>query len=333
MGHGIIPGMDDLDLDRGLLPPPPEFLACPGDVLLLRSAGTGAGLLARHGNLAAQRLMCGLRPARFTHVAMVVNAHQIAEALPGRGVRLRSWRDAAPGYDLGRSQVVRHRELGRDPSAAARVLQAYHRLHRQPYHLLRALRASRVIDRDHATVCSVFVSDMLTLLGVSGPRSVLTAVLPADIDHHCRRHSAWQRMALRAHGFSEPFKDLRRAPPTRAELAEIEAHVLPQVIGHLGPVSAAARQQARAVADRSIAQLADAIEHRPAAHVMASLTPLFAAIQHDEAGVQATIMPLLDQLEAVIDAQQQARQRIDELNQEMLRIQQALTAQLNALRA
>lgn len=333
MRQGIMRAMDaSQHTDAATsLPPPPEFLICAGDVLLLRSAGRGGQALARQGNLAAQGLLRLGRypasPAHHTHVAVVINAQQIADAMPRHGVRLRDWASVAADYDIERSLVLRHHGLSRDPQATARVFRAYTRLHRQPYRLLRALRASRTIGRDQGTVCSGFASDLLALLRVPAPRPGLTAVLPADLERFTRRHPAWQRFALHDHGLAAPFDDLRRGLPPRHVLDEAAAYVEAQMDAVLPGQAESAKQEGRQRGQALAAGLRSALEADDLSEAGALLAPMLAAAAQTRDEAQALSHAVFNRNEPHADRVQRIEALL-ELAQAQLIRHAAITLQL-----
>lgn len=169
----------------------------PGDVLLLRSAGLRS--LVNRAGQRAMRLLQPLRNAEFTHVALVVNSSHIADAMPGEGVRIRSWSEAASTYDLDCCKVARHpalMDLAHDPARLLARVQFYYA---QRY-ALRSL-ANRTVQDRAGIVCSQFVVLVLHDLGL--PTLVPTAMraLPSDIDHGTRDVDGWRQFSFTTYGW------------------------------------------------------------------------------------------------------------------------------------
>jgi len=171
----------------------------PGDVLLLRSTGLRA--LANRAGQHAMRLFQSPNKAEFTHVALVVSPSDIADATPGAGVRIRSWRECATTYDLDYCKVARHPDLlnlAHDPARLFARVQFYYA---QPY-LLTSL-TNRTVRDGKGIVCSQFVALVLHDLGL--PALVPTAMfaLPSDIDHCTRDKDSWRQFPFSTYGWHE----------------------------------------------------------------------------------------------------------------------------------
>lgn len=165
----------------------------PGDVLLL--VGTNK---AGSWNLAAQRLLRPKRDVRFTHVALVLNNMQIADAIPHVGVSIRNWQPLECGYDIDRSVVARHPSMAVQTLNLPRLLERVRYYIDQPY-VLTALARSAAEDQA-GIVCSQFVSLVLNDLGISPLTGKSMKALPADIDHATRGPGAWRQFPFAEYG-------------------------------------------------------------------------------------------------------------------------------------
>lgn len=166
----------------------------PGDVLLLRGTGWTAW-----ANRAGQRGLRAWRPlqtAGFTHVALVVSPTNIADAMPGSGVRIRSWHEAAGDYQLSACRLARHPELAGLATDPEPLLQRVQYYYAQRYWL--SSLARRTARHGAGIVCSQFVALVLQDLGLRPLVRTAMRALPSDIDHGTRGRHGWHQLPLRA---------------------------------------------------------------------------------------------------------------------------------------
>jgi hypothetical protein len=216
-----------------------NYHVLPGDVLLLQSSGAKAW-----GNRAGQRAMRPLSPvrtARFTHVALVISATHIADAIPGEGVRIRKWEDAAGHYDLSKCVVARHPMLSPtayDPAALLARVQFYYA---QRYTLTSLARWR--LRHDKGIVCSQFVALILRDLGLPTLLRNPMSALPSDIDHRTRAKDGWRQFPFSTYGWhpgvSRPAAGTAYWTALEDSLSEAIQHLRPpEDTGDSQPLSA-----------------------------------------------------------------------------------------------
>jgi hypothetical protein len=185
----------------------------PGDVLLLR----GGSILALGNRLGqrALRLLRPFHPAKFSHVALVINSTHIADAIPEEGIQIRKWDDVSSHYNLGRCVVARHPDLSYLESDPTRLLERVQYYYAQRYSLLSLPR--RTVKHNKGVVCSQFVALVLHDLGLRLRVSTPMRVLPSDIDHATRDKNGWNQFPLSKYGWSAaPHQSLAKV--TRLEV-------------------------------------------------------------------------------------------------------------------
>jgi hypothetical protein len=219
--------MDDLWCEK-------TDILLPGDVLLLRSKGKMAYL-----NRLSQRTLRLTRPlrrAKFTHVALVMNSTHIADAMPGQGVRIRSWQDAAASYEFEHCVAARHPAMWSEPGKHELLLARVQFYYSQPYKLWSL--ATRKPRHDKGLVCSQFVALVLNDLGLPPVVGSAMQGLPSDIDHNTRGKNGWVQFPLPrnglAPGFSGAIGQVMSASMAQLELvsrlsAELDRVVLKQI--------------------------------------------------------------------------------------------------------
>ena len=166
-----------------------NFYITPGDILLLKSLS--GGRLNRLAQIVKSR-----EKASFTHVAIVMNDTQVADAMPRLGVTFRSWRDLESLYDIKNCSVARHMRFSADPDGFQRVRKQATYFVRQPYRLSAALRSGPAVEDMTGVVCSHFVVAVMQRLGIRISRTSPTGALPADIDAYTTRSTEWRRFPL-----------------------------------------------------------------------------------------------------------------------------------------
>jgi len=190
-----------------------NYHVAAGDILLLRSRGKG--MANRLGQWLKRR-----RPARFTHVAIVVNYALIVDSMPEIGVTFRKWRDIEGKYDIGACRVARHRQLLEGGDASGRVLQKALYYTQQPYKLWNVFLDSRAVKDQSGLVCSHFVGVLLKDLGVDASDRAPTATLPVDIDRFTRRSSDWHQFPMAEYGL---YSGSQRPPHGDPYWAQLKA--------------------------------------------------------------------------------------------------------------
>jgi hypothetical protein len=146
-----------------------------------------------------------IRTAKFTHVALVISPTHIADAIPGEGVRIRKWADAADHYDLGKCVVARHPMLLPAAYNSAALLARVQFYYAQRY-TLKSLARWR-LRHDKGVVCSQFVALILRDLGLPTLLRNPMSALPSDIDHRTRDKDGWRQFPFSTYGWHPGVSD------------------------------------------------------------------------------------------------------------------------------
>jgi len=243
----------------------------PGDVLLLRGAGWTA--LANRTGQRAMRALRPLQTARYTHVALVVSATHLADAMPGAGVRIRSWREAAGSYQLTACRLARHpglAGLADDPQPLLDRVQYYYA---QRYWLTALAR--RHAQHGAGIVCSQFVALVLQDLGLRPLVSTPMRALPSDIDHGTRGRHGWRQWPLPGLAWAAAAADAPDAWPEHVGFAVSEA------VGRMTDLSMASAEAAlrkTAEFDRFMLEVAATLHRAREAGQEAQALPLVQAL-------------------------------------------------------
>jgi len=291
-----------------------DYHVLPGDILLLHSTGWMA-----LGNRSGQRALHPQRRAQYTHVALVINSTHIADAMPGNGVRIRSWKDAARDYKLNKCTVVRHSSLASLASDSTRLLNRIQFYYAQKYKIVSLAR--RKPKHNKGIVCSQFVALVMKDLGLPALASSPMQALPSDIDHNTREVNGWRQFPFSNYGLhpsvSVPehadayWKVLIDSVPNITELAGADdfAKELPLSVGGRGVESVEVddgrdssldtNQQTTAALDPIDASLmfSEAIGHAMAISMgdFEAITRIVAELDRQFLGMAETLAKAVDQ--------------------------------------
>ncbi|MFM0069553.1 hypothetical protein PQQ86_00075 [Paraburkholderia sediminicola] len=178
-----------------------NFHVTPGDILLLHSRDKASATAIKFGQSIKR-----MRPAHYTHVAVVLNDTLIVDAMPNVGVTLREWRGIEVNYDIALCKVARHNGFARDSYCASESIVMLHR--------------------------SVAVKLAESVGGVRNPGDVLERLAGKWLD--CIKHDWFRTTPLLTGAAGQAWSPEQRA------IAHIRLHDSIRSKGTLSPAEAAA---------------------------------------------------------------------------------------------